>query len=59
LRSELKAEEKRNLQLAAEIAAHGDTIKQVLGCVVSLEQVAGIEKASTNPIERVSKAETD
>jgi chromosome segregation ATPase len=66
LRSELKAQEERNLQLLKKIKAYEDTIQEVLGRVVSLEKktdlterVAEMEKASKSSAERVSKAELD
>jgi chromosome segregation ATPase len=66
LRSELKAQEERNLQLLKKIKAYEDTIQEVLGRVVSLEKktdlterVAEMEKASKSSTERVSKAELD
>jgi chromosome segregation ATPase len=66
LRSELKAQEERNLQLLKKIKAYEDTIQEVLGRVVSLEKktdlterVAEMEKAPKSSTERVSKAELD
>jgi chromosome segregation ATPase len=66
LRRELKAQEERNLQLLKKIKVYEDTIQEVLGRVVSLEnktdlieRVAEMEKASKSSTERVSKAEFD